>query len=56
MGLKPADVARVRGEDSTAEYLLMFETSMGITKELLQKEKGNENLAAEHGELKGHFK
>lgn len=56
MGMKPSDCALIRGKDSTAEFLLMFETSLGITKDLLQKEKTQEHVVAENGELKSNFK
>ena len=32
MGLKSADCASIRGHSATAEFLLMFETSLGITR------------------------
>ena len=32
MGMKPSDVANLRGKDDTAEFLLMFETSLGLTR------------------------
>jgi len=56
MGMKPSDCAIIRGKDSTAEFLLMFETSLGITKDLLQKEKTQEHVVSENGELKSNFK
>jgi len=56
MGMKPSDCALIRGKDSTAEFLLMFETSLGITKDLLQKEKSQEHVMSENGELKSNFK
>ena len=56
MGLKPSDCALIRGKDSTAEFLLMFETSLGITKDLLQREKAQEHVMSENGELKSSFK
>ena len=54
--MKPSDCAIIRGKDSTAEFLLMFETSLGITKDLLQKEKTQEHVVSENGELKSNFK
>ena len=56
MGLKPSDCAMIRGRESTAEFLLMFETALGITKELLHKEKLQDNLMSESSELKTNFK
>ena len=56
MGLKPSDCATLRGKDSTAEFLVMFETSLGITKDLLQRERQQEQLLAESAEMKTNFK
>ena len=56
MGLKPSDCATLRGKDSTAEFLVMFETSLGMTRDLLQKEKLQEQLLAESSDMKTNFK
>ena len=56
MGLKPWDCAIIRGKDSTAEFLLMFETALGITKELLHKEKQQDSLMSESSDLRTNFK
>ena len=54
--LKPSDCSSLRGKDSTAEFLVMFETSLGITKDLLQRERVQEQLLAESAEMKTNFK
>ena len=56
MGLKPSDCAMIRGKDSTAEFLMMFETALGITRELLHKEKQQDSLMTESSELRTNFK
>ena len=56
MGLKPSDCATLRGKDSTAEFLVMFETSLGMTRELLHKERLQEQLLAESSDMKTNFK
>merc|ERR1719150_2823758 len=56
MGLKPSDCSTLRGKNSTAEFLVMFETSLGITKDLLQRERQQEQLLAESAEMKTNFK
>ena len=56
MGLKPSDCAAARGRDTTAEFLVMFETALGVTKELLHRERAQDTLAAEAGDIKANFK
>ena len=56
MGLKPSDCAAARGRDTTAEFLVMFETALGVTKELLHRERAQDTLAAEAGDIKTNFK
>ena len=56
MGLKPSDCALIRGKESTAEFLLMFETALGITKELLHKERTQETMLNETADVKTNFK
>merc|ERR1740128_112004 len=56
MGLKGSDVASLRGKDSTAEFLLMFETSLGITKDLLTREKATEGILQENSDIKSQFR
>ena len=57
MALKPYDCARLsnRGRDC-AEFLLLFETSLGISQELLQAKTKQEALETENNDLKGYFK
>ena len=45
MGLRASDCAAVQGRDSTAEFLLMFETSLGITRELLARERQQDQVS-----------
>lgn len=56
MGLKSSDCASIRGHPGTAEFLLMFETSLGITKDLLARERSQDAVVSENGELRSNFK
>ncbi len=56
MGLTPGDVARLNGRHECAEFLLLYETSLSMSKELKDVQVKNEQLQHEQSELRGHFK
>ena len=56
MGLKSYDCARLANKKDCAEHLLLFETSMGVSRELIQVQTQKETLQAENNELRGYFK
>ena len=56
MGLTPGDCARLAGRRDCAEYLLLYETSMSINKELRDVQIRNEQLQNEQTELRINFK
>ncbi len=56
MGLKPHDCAQIMGKIHTAEYLILYEASLEMSKELNNAQSKRDFLVAEHNELKGHFK
>ncbi|XP_040571729.1 uncharacterized protein [Lepeophtheirus salmonis] len=57
LGLRAADVARIspKGLDA-AEFLLLYETSLGVSKEYLTSSQQEENVSTELRDLKTHFK
>ena len=56
MGLKPHDCAKVMGQKECAEFLLLYETSLEMAKELSEVHTKREVLMAEHNELRSYFK
>jgi hypothetical protein len=56
MGLKPHDCAKVMGQKECAEFLLLYETSLEMAKELYEVHTKREVLMAEHNELRSYFK
>ncbi len=56
MGLNPGDCARLMGRRHCAEYLLLYETSLSMSRELRDVQSRNEQLQNEQAELRGHFK
>ena len=56
MGLKPYDCAKVMGQKECAEFLLLYETSVEMAKELSEVHTKKEMLMAEHNELRSYFK
>lgn len=56
MGLKPHDCAKVMGQKECAEFLLLYETSLEMAKELNEVQTKKELLLAEYNELRSYFK
>lgn len=56
MGLKPHDCAKVMGQKECSEFLLLYETSLDMAKELSEVHIKREALMAEHNELRSYFK
>ena len=56
MGLKPHDCAQVMGKVHCAEYLILYEASLEMSKELNNAQAKRDVLVAEQNELKTHFK
>jgi hypothetical protein len=56
MGLTAGDFARLSGRRDCSEFLLLYETSLSMAKELRDVQTRNEQLQSEQAELKGHFK
>ena len=56
MGLKASDFARLADNRDSAEFLLLFETSLTVSSELLRKRTQQEAVQNENVELRSHFK
>ena len=56
LGLTPGDCARLSNRRDCCEFLLLYETSLAMAKELKDAQIKNEWLQNEQAELKGHFK
>lgn len=56
MGLKAYDYARLMNKDDCAEYLLLYETSLSMSKELIEAKCQKDAVQTELNELTGHFK
>jgi hypothetical protein len=56
MGLKSFDCARLSEKRDCAEFLILFETSLTISGELLMARSHQDALQSENTELKGYFK
>ena len=56
MGLKAFDCARLADNKDSAEFLLLFETSLAISSELLRERTQQQVVQNENAELRSHFK
>ena len=56
MGLTPGDCARLLGKRDCSEYLILYQTSLAMSRELRDVQTKNEQLQTEQAELRGHFK
>ena len=56
MGLKAHDCAKVMGQNECSEFLLLYETSLEMARELSEVHCKREMLMAEHNELRSYFK
>ena len=56
MGLKPHDCAKLMGQKECAEFLILYEASLEMAKELSEVQHKREALMAEHNELRSFFK
>lgn len=56
MGLKPQDCAKLMNKSECAEFLLLYEASLDLSRELSEAQTKRDFMLAEHAELKGHFK
>jgi hypothetical protein len=56
LGLKPSDCAALAGKRSTAELLLTYQTSLALTRDLLNRERGQDILNTENTEIRTQFR
>ena len=56
LGLRAYDLAVMAGRQDAAEFILLYQTSLKISRDLLEAADQKERTAAELAELSTHFK